>query len=160
MPEIMSPQSTRTILRFARKSNDGPSFPPYPKQISKQATIEGVRWHLSSLDRLGQGGVLLSRGLGRLVVLGGGVDVVLLARAVNGDLDGDGATVDLLAVHLVDGLGLELLRGHGHESKATGLAALVAGLELLDHETGNGTESHLGRNGGVLGEDFLELMNP
>lgn len=113
---------------------------------------------LSSLGGSGRGSVLLSRRVVLLILVGGRVDVVLLAGAVDGDLDGNGATVDLLAVHLVDGLGLELLRGQGDKAEATRLAALVASLELLDHESGDGTQSHLGRDGRVVDKDFLELQ--
>lgn len=119
---------------------------------------DNVSFYLSSLSGSSRIGILLSSGrVGLLVLVGGRVDVVLLAGAVDGDLDGDGATVDLLAVHLVDGLGLELLRGQGDKAEAAGLAALVAGLELLDHESGNGAESDLGRDGRVVDEDLLEL---
>ena len=105
----------------------------------------------------GSSSVLLSGSVGLLVLISGGVDVVLLAGAVDGDLDSNGATVNVLAVHLADGLGLEFLRGEVDETETAGLAALVTGLELLDHEAGNGTKSDLGGDGGVVGEDLLEL---
>lgn len=101
--------------------------------------------------------VLLSRGVGFLVLVSGRVDVVFLARAVNGDLDRNSAAVNLLAVHLADGLGLELLRSQVHETEAASLPALVAGLELLNHKTGDRAESHLGGNGLEVLEDVLEL---
>lgn len=117
--------------------------------------------HLSLSGGLGGGSILLggSGGLGGLLVLvGGGVDiVVLLSGAVNGDLDGNGTTINLLAIHLANGLGLELLVGEADETETAGLAALVASLELLDHEAGNGAQGNLGTDGLVGGEDLLEL---
>jgi hypothetical protein len=83
--------------------------------------------------------------------------LVLLARAVNSDLDGNLATLDLLAVHIGTGLLLHLLSGKGNKTEATALARLVAGLELADHEFGDGTESNLGGGRLVLSEDLEEL---
>lgn len=145
-------------------SYDGPyqgSFSITPSSLARDLW-SNRNWQIS-LSGLGgsssssRGGVLLSRSVGLLVLISGGVDVVLLAGAVDGDLDSNGATVNILAVHLADGLGLEFLRGEVDESETTGLAALVAGLELLDHEAGNGTKSDLGGDGGVVGKDLLEL---
>lgn len=118
------------------------------RKIEKRLSLGGSR---------SGSGVLLSRGVGFLVLVSGRVDVVFLAGAVNGDLDRNGAAVNLLAVHLADSLGLELLRGQVHETEAASLAALVAGLKLLNHETGDGAESDLGGNGLEVLEDLLEL---
>lgn len=102
------------------------------------------------------GGARLGVGLGS--TLDGRVRVlVLLAGAVDGDLDGDLAALDLLAVHSGAGLLLDLLSGEGDEAEATTLAGLVASLELADHELGDGTESNLGRSRVVLSEDLEEL---
>lgn len=73
--------------------------------------------------------------------------VVLLSGGVNGDLDGDLATLDLLAVHLVASLLLKLLRAESDEAEATALARFAAGLELLNHEAGDRAESNLGIDG-------------
>lgn len=70
--------------------------------------------------------------------------LVGLVRAVNGDFDSDLTTFDLLSVHLVDGLLLLLFGGESNETKATTLAGLVAGLELLDHEAWDGSKGNLG----------------
>lgn len=113
--------------------------------------------HLRSRSRvlLSGSGSLLGGGL-----LSGGrssVNIVLLAGAVNGDLDSDLTSFDLLAVHLLDGLLLELLGTEGDETETTTLAGLVTGLELLDHEARNRAESDLGRNGLVGSKELLEL---
>ena len=91
---------------------------------------------------------LLSRSVGLLIGLVG---------AINGDLDGDFTSLNLLAVHLSNGLLLQLLRGQGDESEATSLAGLTAGLELLDHEAGNGTQGDLGGRRLIGVEELLEL---
>jgi hypothetical protein len=83
--------------------------------------------------------------------------LVLLARAVNSDLDGDLATLDLLAVHIGTGLLLHLLSGKSNKTEAAALAGLVTSLELADHEFGDGTESDLGGGRLVLSEDLEEL---
>lgn len=123
-----------------------------------------------SLDLLGLLGLVLSgrrggrgggSGGGLLLLLalsGGGLGVVvLLSGGVDGDLDGDLAALDLLAVHLSAGLLLQLLGAQGDEAEATALASLAASLELLDHEAGDGAEGDLGRAGLVVLEDFHEL---
>ena len=102
-------------------------------------------------------GVLLTRSRGGplgLLSLGG---VILFAGAVDGDLDSDLATLNLLAVHLLDGLLLLLLRAESDETETTALTALVASLELLDHETRNGTQGDLGGDRLVGVEELLEL---
>ena len=43
------------------------------------------------------------------------------------------------------------------ETEATALTALVAGLELLDHETRNGAQGDLGRDRVEASKDLLEL---
>lgn len=102
-----------------------------------------------------------SRGRSRsssLLRLGLSVNIIVfLTGAVDGNLHSDDAAINVLAVHLANSLGLELLRGKVDEAKATGLAALVASLQLLDHEAGDGTQGNLGRDGLVGGEDLLEL---
>jgi hypothetical protein len=85
--------------------------------------------------------------------------VILLAGGVDSDLDGDLTALNLLAVHLVASLLLELLGAESDETEATALAGLVAGLELLDHEAGDGAEGDLGGGGGVVLEDLKKLYN-
>lgn len=109
-------------------------------------------------------GVLLARsrggggGGGLLLGLLSRVEgVILLAGAVDGNLDSDLTTLNLLGVHLLDGLLLLLLGAEGDETEATALTALVASLELLDHETRNGTQGDLGGDGLVGVEELLEL---
>lgn len=104
----------------------------------------------------GGGGGLGSVGLGRgLAFL---CDIVVgLVGAVDGDLDGNLTAVNLLAVHLGHSLLLKLLGSKGDKAETTSLAGLVAGLELLDHETGDGAEGDLGGNRFVCGKDLLEL---
>lgn len=101
--------------------------------------------------------VLLSRSLGTLLSRLTSGSVVFLAGAVNGDLDSNLTALNLLSVHLLHSLFLLLLRTEGDETEATALASLVAGLELLDHEAGDGAKSNLGGNGLVGGKDFLQL---
>lgn len=120
-----------------------------------------------STSRLSGGGrgleaarALSGAGLG--VSLGSTLDgsagvLVLLARAVNGNLDGDLAALDLLAVHIGTGLLLHLLSGKSNKTEATALARLVASLELADHELGDRTKSDLGRGRLVLSEDLKKL---
>jgi len=120
-----------------------------------------------SANRLGGGsrGLEAGRALGgaRLgVSLGGTLDgsarvLVLLARAVNSNLDSDLAALDLLAVHIGTGLLLHLLSGKRNKTEAAALAGLVASLELADHELGDRTKSDLGRGRLVLSEDFEKL---
>jgi hypothetical protein len=101
--------------------------------------------------------VLLGSGRSNLFV-GRSIDILIfLSGAVNGNLDGDDATINILAVHLADGLGLKFLRGKVNESEAASLATLVASLQLLDHETGDRAKGNLGRDGLVGGENLLEL---
>ena len=125
--------------------------------------------HLSSSlsSRRGLSGLLggLSGGWGGLgggggSVVGGGSlrSVVLLAGGVNRDLNGDLTALNLLAVHLVASLLLELLGAEGNETETTALARLTASLELLDHEAGDGAEGDLGLGGGVVLEDLEELQ--
>src|SRR5690242_3277460 len=106
------------------------------------------------------GGRGSSFGRGSSSILGGGGlgrGVILLAGGVNRDLNGDLSALDLLAVHLVASLLLELLRAEGDEPETTALARLTTSLELLDHEAGNGAEGDLGLGGGVVLEDLEEL---
>jgi hypothetical protein len=70
--------------------------------------------------------------------------LVGLVRAVNSNLDGDLTAFNLLSVHLADSLLLEFLRSQSHKAKATALASLATSLKLLDHESGDGSESNLG----------------
>jgi hypothetical protein len=81
-----------------------------------------------------------------------------LVRAVDGDLDSDLTTLDLLSVHLLNSLLLKLLRGESNETEATSLASLATSLEFLDHEAGNGAEGDLGRGGLVVLEELKELV--
>lgn len=97
-------------------------------------------------------------GVSLRITLNWGVRIlVLLARAVNGDLDSDLTALDLLAVHLLACLLLQLFTSERNEAKAAALAWLVAGLELAHHELGDGTESDLGGGRLVLVEDLEQL---
>jgi hypothetical protein len=99
-----------------------------------------------------------SGGSGGGLTLSGGLHVVvLLSGRVNGDLDGDLTTLNLLSVHLRASLLLELLGAEGDETETTALAGLTTSLELLDHEAGDGTKSDLGLGGRVVLEDLEEL---
>jgi hypothetical protein len=99
-----------------------------------------------------------SGGSGSGLTLGGSLHVVvLLSGRVNGDLDGDLTTLNLLSVHLRASLLLELLGAEGDETETTALAGLTTSLELLDHEAGDGTKSDLGLGGRVVLEDLEEL---
>ena len=82
--------------------------------------------------------------LGKRGSTGGfGIDV-FFAWAVDGDLDCNLTTINVFTIHLGDSLLLEFLRTEGNEAEATTFTWLVAGLELLDHETWDGTESDFG----------------
>jgi len=113
-------------------------------------------WNCLSSDGLGAVGgdwcvlTLSSWGVGFLVGL---------VWAVDGDLDSDLTTLDLLAVHLRDSLLLLLLGCESDEAEATTLAGLVASLELLDHEAGNWAKGDLGGSWLVGSEEFLELSH-
>lgn len=116
----------------------------------------------ASALRLGSGRVDVGAALsGRRLLcaaLSQGVrDLVLLAWAINRDLNGDLATLDFLAVHVGTCLLLQLLARERDEAEATALARLVASLQLANHELGNGTESDLGGGGRVVGEDLEQL---
>ena len=80
-----------------------------------------------------------------------------LVWAVDGDLDSDLTALDLLGVHLSDGLLLHLLRGQSDETESTSLAGFVAGLKLLDHEAGDWAQGDLGGGWLISSEEFLEL---
>lgn len=124
-----------------------------------------VCWNVALLNRtvwyscLSNGGRLS----GAVGALGGSLGswrigiFVGLVRAVDSNLDSDLTALDLLGVHLSNGLLLHLLRGKSHEAEATSLAGFVAGLELLDHEAGDGAEGNLGGGWLVGSEEFLEL---
>lgn len=108
--------------------------------------------HARKIRLLGHGSGSAGRSLGggRLAVgLGLALDrsvgvFVLLAGAVDGDLNGNLATLNLLAVHVGASLLLKLFGFESDETKATALAGLVASLELANHETRDGAESDLG----------------
>jgi hypothetical protein len=129
--------------------------------------IGGHRRLHGSHNRLGGGGrgleagrALSGAGLG--VSLGGTLDrsagvLVLLARAVNSNLDSDLAALDLLAVHIGTGLLLHLLGGKSNKTEAAALAGFVASLELADHELRDRTKSDLGRGRLILSEDLEKL---
>lgn len=106
----------------------------------------------------GSGGLGGSSLLGLRLGLGRDVSLLVgLVGAVNGDLDSDLTTLNLLAVHLIDSLLLQLLGSQRDETETTSLAGLTTGLELLDHEAGDGAESNLGGRRLVGGEKLLEL---
>lgn len=104
------------------------------------------------------GVVLLTVSSGSTVSLVSVRSIVLLAGAVDGDLDGDFTAFNFLAVHLLNGLVLLLLGAESDETESTALAGFVTGLELLDHEARNRTQGDLGRDGLVGGKDLLELL--
>ena len=104
------------------------------------------------------GGGWLSIGLGGTLNWSTWV-LVLLAWAVDRDLNGDLATLDLLAVHVVACLLLQLLTSERNEAEATTLARLVACLELADHELGDRSKGNLGGGWVVVGEDLEKLGN-
>lgn len=62
-----------------------------------------------------------------------------------------------MSIEALNGLLLRLLVLESNESEASSLAGLVAGLKLADHESGDGTESDLGRGWLELGEQLEEL---
>lgn len=110
-----------------------------------------LRQHLSG----GSGGSCLGAILG---LSRGSIDIVVgLVRAVDGNLDCDLTSLDLLAVHLSNGLLLQLLGRQSDKAEATTLASLAAGLQLLDHKAGDRTQSNLGRRWLVGVEQLLEL---
>jgi hypothetical protein len=118
----------------------------------------GVRGGSGDSGGCGSGGGTASSGGGSGLTLSGGLHVVvLLSGRVNGDLDSDLTTLNLLSVHLRASLLLELLGTEGNETETTALAGLTTSLELLDHEAGDGAESDLGLGGGVVLEDLEEL---
>ena len=106
----------------------------------------------------------LGSGWGDLAVLlvFGGIrssleSLVLLARAVDGDLDSELAALDLLAVHFGDGLLLRLFSWEGDEGEATSLTRLATRLKLADHEARDRPESELCA-GGLIGSEELEEL--
>lgn len=98
-----------------------------------------------------------SAGVGGVTLTSLGV-VVLLAGRVDRDLNGDLTALNLLAVHLVTSLLLELLGAESDETETAALAGLTASLQLLDHEAGNRAEGDLGLSGRVVLEDLKELI--
>lgn len=122
-------------------------------------------WNVAPLNRTKFYTCLSSSGSlsGAVGTLGGSLGswsigiIVGLVWAVDGDLDGDLTTLDLLSVHLSNGLLLHLLRGKSNETESTSLAGFVAGLELLDHEAGDGAKGDLGGGWLISSEEFLEL---
>ena len=122
--------------------------------------VSGSRRNLGGGHSRGLGGLLGGLGgstVGGSLALAALEVVVLLARRVDRDLNGDLTALDLLAVHLAASLLLELLGAEGDETEATALAGLTTSLELLDHEAGDGAEGDLGLGGGVVLEDLKEL---
>lgn len=83
--------------------------------------------------------------------------LILFAWAINRDLNGDLATLDLFAVHVSAGLLLHLFTSEGNEAEAATLAWFVAGLKLADHELLDWAERDLGGGRGVVSEDFEKL---
>ena len=124
-----------------------------PKQVDAQRLCG---------DSSGVGRALGGRrlGIGLGLTLDWGIWVlILLAWTVNRDLNGDLATLDLLAVHVVACLLLQLFTSECNEAEATALAWLVAGLELANHELGDWAESNLCGSWRVVGEDLEQLKN-
>lgn len=110
-----------------------------------------VRQHLSGGGSGSLLGAILGLGSGSVGLLVG------LVRAVDGNLDSNLAALDLLAVHLSNGLLLQLLGSQGDEAEATALASLATSLQLLDHEAGDRAQGDLGRRWLVGVEELLEL---
>ena len=108
------------------------------------------------LNHLGSSGSSLLLAVGLMFLRNVGF-LIGLVRAVDGDLDSNLTTLNLLSVHLLNSLVLLFLGAKGDETEATALTALVAGLELLDHETRNGAQGDLGRDRVEASEDVLEL---
>ena len=108
---------------------------------------------------LGSGNLFCSTpsSLGAVGTILGVLGTILLAGAIDGNLDCDFSALDLLAVHLGDSLLLQLLRLQGDEPKASALSWLVSGLELLDHESWDRSEGDLSGDRLVFVEKFLEL---
>lgn len=97
--------------------------------------------------------------LSGVLTLSRSVDLLVgLVGAVDSDLDSDLTSLDLLAVHLSNGLLLLLLRRQGNKAETTTLPGLITCLELLDHEAGDGAQGNLGGRGLVLIEEILELQ--
>ena len=84
---------------------------------------------------------------------------VLFAGAIDGDLDGNLATFNLLTIHLTDSLLLQFLGAERDESKSTTLTGFATSLELLDHIALNWAKGDLGGSRAVSREKFLELHN-
>jgi hypothetical protein len=137
-------QSFGTQKRRAKQSPTCPGVEKASERVSSRCC------NLSSSDSGSLGGLLSG--------LGGSSLVVLLAGRVDRDLNGDLTAFDLLAVHLVASLLLELLGAEGDETETTALAGLTASLQLLDHEAGDGAEGDLGLSGRVVLEDLKELV--
>lgn len=94
----------------------------------------------------------------RLAILLGFLGAFLLSWTIDGHLDGDFATLNIFAVHLRHGFLLLFLRCKRYKSETTTLSRLVACLELLDHEAGNGSKGDFGRGWFICREEFLELV--
>lgn len=140
-----------------------------------QSTVQSNRAHdqlIAGSDRLSRRSYLgsgSSRSLGGLLsgISGGSISgslalntvdvVILLSGGVDRDLNSDLTALDLLAVHLVACLLLELLGTQSDETKTAALARLTTSLELLDHEAGNRAKRDLSLGGGVVLEDLKEL---
>jgi len=84
--------------------------------------------------------------------------LVLLAGAVDCDLNGNLTSFDLLAVHVRTGLLLQFLGCESNETEAAALAGLVAGLKLADHELWDRAQSDLGRRWLVVGKELKKLL--
>jgi hypothetical protein len=124
--------------------------PTRPVEVRLEGRVSSSCHNLSSSRSGGLGGLLGGIGGGR--VGGGGLAlainvVVLLAGGVDRDLNSDLTALNLLSVHLVASLLLELLGAERNETETTALAGLTTSLQLLDHETGNGAEGNLGLGG-------------
>lgn len=124
--------------------------------------IHACTWVKSDLGSNGGGSCFLGSTVGAVgrnssLAFGGVLGTILLARAVNGDLDGDLAALDLLAVHFSNGLVLLGGRSECDEAETATLASLAASLKLLDHEAGDRSERNLSGDGFVGSKKFLEL---
>jgi len=137
------------------------------RESNEEARIRGSR--SSNTGRLGRGdgsggaGRTLSSGwlavgLWNITLEGIIWVLVLLARAVDCDLNSNLAAFDLLAVHIGAGLLLHLLGCKSDKAKTTALARLVACLELADHELWNWAKGDLGRGWVVVCKQLKKLL--
>ncbi len=84
--------------------------------------------------------------------------LVLLPRAINSNLDRNLPALNLLPIHLLASLLLQLLTSERDEAEPAAFARLVARLQLADHELGDRAESDFRLRGAVVGKELEELL--